>query len=130
MPSGGWLLWNESEGRLDSHCPTHASCRMNKMLRKGPVGLALAWLADDSIHVPNDKTSHDIAKEILSSQEHLEVRKASRRRFESYAEDGNPHADRFRGVLRQEQDIRNALDEPVFLQCPPCAATRAIRGVH
>ena len=129
VPTGGWLLHSESLGRLDAHCPAHAGCRMNSTLRKGPLGLCLAWLGDASVHTPEDKEGHDVAKEVLSSAASFKIRREARARFESYAAGGLPDSDRFLAVMRQEADIRNAVsDEPAFLACPPSTTTRALRS--
>ena len=100
---------------------------MNRVLRKGPIGLSLLWLQTARDHHPH-KLSHDQAKEDLSSRTSLELRQSARAEFEAMCRDGGPHADRYERVRRQELDFRGDSSEPAFLECAPGPITKATKS--
>ena len=62
---GGWLRYNAAHGRLDAHCRHHAGgCKMDRALKKGPIGLSMAWLGAKA----GTKHEHDTLKETISSE--------------------------------------------------------------
>lgn len=106
---GGWLRYNKDLGRLDSHCRWHAGCKMDRTLKRAPVGLCMSWLSKDV----GDKGQHDELKVHLSMPAAREDRMQGRAMFASLAD---RHGGVFRDVLELEQHLRGgATDEPESL---------------
>ena len=60
---GGWLKFSMALGRCDAHCARHGlGCKMDRVLRKQPIGRHMAWLSDTSAN----KAQHDAAKSALA----------------------------------------------------------------
>ena len=68
---GGWLRYNRALGRLDAHCGAHlGSCKMDRSLRKGCIGLNLSWLQCSA----ENKTDHNVSKWRCSDSTGFEAR--------------------------------------------------------
>ena len=122
VPTGGWLLWSHALERLDSHCHVHKGCRMNRSLRKGPLGLALAWLGAAADCA--DKASHDQQKEDISRE--YDKRAAGRETFRELVE---ARAD-FKQVWDHEYEVRADSSEPRVIDCAPGPFTLACRAAE
>ena len=111
--AGGWLRFNPALGRLDGHCEFHGPlCKMDRRLRKGTVGLTLAWLAAGS---EGDKAQHVVLKATLSGAAGLEARAGSRAAFAEAAA-ADPEA---RAILEAEKAERGGQEfEPPEVACP------------
>ena len=93
---GGWLRYSETMARLDAHCAQHGpSCKMDRALKKGPVGLVVAWLA----HTCGTKVEHDTAKGHISSHAARAQRLGGRATFKSMAAS---RGGQYQAVLQQE----------------------------
>ena len=109
---GGWVRYSQEKGRLDSHCRYHDGCKMDRTLRKGSIGLALAWLQAGQ---GGDKAFHVTAKETLSSAEGFEARSAARADFRERAAASPLIAD----IVQCESNLRDGdQTEPPTLACP------------
>ena len=108
---GGWLRFSKNIGRLDGHCKRHGiGCKMDRTLRRGTLGLTLAWLADT---VADTKEDHDMFKVFLSAAEGFDRRESARARFVSAASGGLAQT-----ILDCERELREgAADEPRSLAC-------------
>ena len=86
---------------------------MDRTLRKGTVGLTLAWLAAGG---EVDKLDHTGKKAELSSEAGLHLRQACRDAFRKAAAD-DPEA---LAILQAEKLARDGGDlEPLAIACPP-----------
>ena len=81
--AGGLLRYNRALGRLDAHCGAHlGSCKMDRSLRKGCIGLNLSWLQCSA----ENKTDHNVSKWTCSDSTGYEARKKCRDDFIARAE--------------------------------------------
>ena len=109
---GGWLRYNATIGRLDAHCAAHAGCKMDRTLRKGPVGLLCAWLAV-AADVP-DRAAHSVMKWGLSQREALPQRLQARNDFVQLRVE---QASTYGAILDLELALRESADEPASIPC-------------
>ena len=104
---GGWLRYNATLEKLDSHCNRHGrDCKMDGQLSKGILGLHLAWLGATA----DSKHEHDKCKAPLSRQEELARRQASRKIFMHLAQ---VQGGVFQQVVDHEFRLRKNNDEPL-----------------
>ena len=76
---GGWLRFSREKPRLDSHCMFHGrSCKMDRTVRKGPIGYALLWLQAGGHPTTTSKLLHDELKVDLAGADFQSDRKALR----------------------------------------------------
>lgn len=107
-PEGGWMRFSETLGRLDAHCGRHDGCKMDRSLKKGPLGLCVAWLATPAA----DKVAHTELKFVLSQESALQERRLARDRFRASAE---VSGGLFQKVLDIELALRGSAEEPASL---------------
>ncbi len=109
---GGYLKFSESAGRLDAHCGLHDGCKMDRSLRRGALGLSIAWLQSRAA----DKKDHDLLKEQLSSSAEWQKRVEGRKYFEELA---SQHGGLYTAVLDAEKKLRGdkACAEPSYIPC-------------
>ena len=101
----GYLRYNMVQGKLDSHCPVHNNCKMDRTLARGPIGLCMAWLR---AHAEGPEPPA-LLKITLSSDHGLEARRRGRQEFKEMAKDN----ELFTEVLEQEALLRGGdRDEP------------------
>ena len=107
---GGWLRYSHALGRLDSHCSRHTGgCKMDRQLKKGTIGLSMAWLA---AHASN-KDEHDTLNVALSDTGSIQDRNSGRSRFAALAAQ---REGLFRSVLDREAELRGGrVDEPTHI---------------
>ena len=95
---------------------------MDRMLRRGSIGLSMAWL-NASAACP-DKEAHDQLKEDLSSREGFDTRVAARREFMALRAD-----EQYAEVIQCESDLRGGdSTEPVALRCLPGPITKFLKA--
>jgi len=122
-PGGGWFYYSETLMRLDAHCHVHTKCAMNRTLRKGPIGLLMAWL--ESAETCASKEDHDQAKEDLSHGDSREARVRGRDAFGLHDRSGLPGFD---AVARHEKELRGGdTSEPMQIDCAPGPLTKQMR---
>jgi hypothetical protein len=63
----GHLVHNSKEGSLAAHCPVHKLCRIQKKLRKEPMGYLLAWLEDAADYLPTNPPYCDAPDPMVAS---------------------------------------------------------------
>lgn len=102
--ASGWLRFNSSLGRLDAHCRSHPGCKMDRSLKKGPIGLCMAWLS----HRSGDKAEHDTAKVTLSAACSFAERQEGRQAFRALAAD---RGSVFQEALDRESEMRSGQAE-------------------
>ena len=85
VPGGhGTLRYSCVKERLDAHCAYHGgSCKLDRTLKKSPVGLCVAWLQQGRGVTPK---AHREAKAKLSSSAGYVTRRIGRKQFEQYRE--------------------------------------------
>ena len=107
------MRFNREQGRLDGHCGHHGQqCKMDRRLRKGTVGLVLAWVAASG---DGDRAHHVELKSSLSSAAGFERRAARRAAFQAAAVDDAE----VRAILEAEEAERGGDDlGPPSIQCP------------
>ena len=123
----GVFLFSASLMRLDAHCVDHG-CRMNRTLRRGPIGLSYAWLANGC----GGKGLHDEDKQILSAVASYDIRADARRAFCALADAaaGHPQHAIIAEVVRMELELRGGdSSEPGWLQCAPTSMARALASM-
>ena len=112
---GGWFRYSPSARRLDAHCRAHgASCKMDRSLRKGPIGLACLWLVSKA----GNKIEHDRLKYTLSQADKHIDRERARASFQALAA---TNLGDYKAIVDLELDLRGTRDEPLALACPMTA---------
>ena len=108
---GGWLKFNDVLGRLDSHCQRHGrSCKMDRDMKKGVIGLHSLWLSDTTAKTKKD---HDLLKAELSSAKYFEQRQKKR---ELYTNMANLHGGVYNEILLAEKRIKGDNEETVVVK--------------
>ena len=112
------MLYNPVLRRLDAHCTRHASCKMDRVVGKGVIGLSTEWLlqADNG-----GKDDHEACKATLSALGGIEDRRHGRATFVEYA---SAQAGVWDDVLAKELELRGNNDEPAFIVCAPSRHVR------
>jgi len=107
---GGWLRYSETYGRCDAHCRRHGGgCKMDRSLKKGPVGLEMAWLGAPAI----TKADHDAMKTTLSAEAAHGNRVHARNRFLAIA---GKKLGTYRDIVEHEARARGSREEPLELK--------------
>ena len=109
---GGWLRYNPTLCRLDAHCACHAACKMDRALRKGPVGLLCARLAA-GFELP-DRAAHNDLKRVLSHGDAFARRVEAREELRRLRV---THGGIYSEILEQEHGQRGEGGEPAALAC-------------
>ena len=92
------MRYNKEQGKLDSHCPEHNNCKMDRTMARGPIGLCMAWLRT---HAEGPEPPA-LLKITLSSHDGLEARRRGREEFKEMAKDNELFAE----VLEQDALLR------------------------
>lgn len=119
----GWLRWNSAAGKCDAHCRYHDKCKMDRSVRNATVGLSMAWLENGA--QPGGKYLHQVAKEIISSEDSFDQRVEARRQFEALAatnEAAQAVLDMEAAVLEQSRPVV----EPPVIPCRSLVAGPSI----
>ena len=82
---------------------------MDRSLKKGPVGLACAWLALHSHVSIHTKLDHDVLKAVIGSASGLADRKLAR---DAFAAQAQAEGGLFLQVLEAEYEATGSRDEP------------------
>ena len=83
---------------------------MDRVLKRGCIGLAMAWLQCEE----PSKQCHDLQKVVLSSSLGLEQRQAGREKFIELAA---ARGGQFNEILEREFELRGSRDEPPSIRC-------------
>ena len=121
---GGWVRFNQTLKRFDSHCNKldHGQgCKMDRHMKRGVIGLALAWLGCDEV----SRQTHEMQKELLSHEISREKRSAGRLDFKRLAE---IYDDDYRLALDVEMKERGTNDEPSSIYCRVSSTAAASNG--
>ena len=107
---GGWLRFSQQASRLDAHCDevSHGgNCKMDRSLKKCPLGLCLAWLA---CHSCLDKADHNEFKKAVANPDYFDERSRCRAEFPTIP--GLP-AELIHDILAAELAAHGSNDEPL-----------------
>ena len=110
--TGGWLRYNTVKERCDSHCGTHAGCKMDRTTRKGALGLSLAWL---EAGVNSTRFEHIVLKDTLSNASSFSIRNAAR---QSFVADAAAFPQKMELLVAERDSRDGVMDEPHALACP------------
>ena len=101
------MRYSEKWNRLDAHCRRHpGGCKMDRQLKKGPIGLHMAWLAAAA----TTKDAYDRLKVDLSGEAGHEKRVHGRRAFLHMTE---KKQGLYKDIVEHEARLRGDREEPL-----------------